>query len=114
MADELFLFYNLTKATITIYCNGELALYMSILSNKRIKLSHPNYDLLMAIRYALSRSKITWYAEHVRGNQDDKQPYEELTREEQLNCKMDKTAKQALLHLQPNLAAHSTGAPWQL
>jgi hypothetical protein len=90
MANKMYSFYNLTQASIIVACDGESALYMVLHSEQKIKLSMPDYDLLMAICYALLHLKITWQAMHVQGHQDEQKPYEELTRAEILNWETDK------------------------
>jgi hypothetical protein len=55
MADELYSFHSMTQANIKVACDGESALHMAVQLDRRIKLSTPNYNLLMAICYAFDQ-----------------------------------------------------------
>jgi hypothetical protein len=64
-----------------------------------LKTNMPDNDILAAILHILKGLPISWTSTHVRGHQDDMG--KELSHFEQLNCKMDILAKQALASYQP-------------
>ena len=63
------------------------------------KIPNPNwscYDLVAMIRYHLQQSTVRWEGVHVKGHQDDKNNFSDLTRISQANVIADQAAKRHL------------------
>ena len=75
--------------------------------------SHPDYDIIIAIRWQMHRyPRIQWKAHHIQGHQDAAKAYSELNLWEKLNVECDTRAKSWWRHCvdSPN----STGYPPQI
>ena len=84
-----------TSYTVQICCDGESALHKAITTPKyKMSVSLKSFDILCQIADIKERLKGQLIPKHVKGHADDL--YRELTREEELNCRMDEAAKAAL------------------
>ena len=101
------------ECSINIGCNGQAALNNCFLFDKCLTSSHPNYDIIIAIRRLMHRyPRIQWKAHHIQGHQDSAKAYSELDLWEKLNVECDARAKSWWRHCvdSPN----STGYPPQI
>ena len=106
--------YNITKGSCTFACDNKGALAAAF----GWKTPTPDwtcFDLLSLIRQQLAQSPIKWTMQHVKGHQDNKKKYKELSIEAQANVHADLLAKQELaLSNDDQLYWGQYGQPWGL
>lgn len=84
--------------SIRICCDGESALFKALTTPKyKLTVSNKSFDILCQISEIKGRLRAEVEPYHVKGHADDL--YRTLTWEEELNCRMDKSAKMVLQHL---------------
>jgi len=63
---ELWVFYGLTQAEVTVECNGGSTLNMALDTEQKIGTQMMDHALLFVIRAAVTRFPIVWRGEHVK------------------------------------------------
>jgi hypothetical protein len=88
-------YYQLT-GSIILHCDSEIAIAKAFTENYTPTLHEASLDLLKAIHLERRHSCICWIGKHIKGHQDDKTPFELLSRPSQMNILADKMAKEFL------------------
>ena len=84
-----------TAGSVVVACDGKEALRQAFLTaTSRLSCQNAEFDLISGIRGYVRRSKIIFKPTHVKGHQDDRRSYGELTRLEKLNVEADCYAKE--------------------
>jgi len=89
MVQKLFQFYHISNGSITLACDGLLALQQSTPTSLQLCPDTSCYDIICAIRQLRLTSPLEWRSWHVEGHQDDFNLVENLDRWGQLNVKAD-------------------------
>ena len=104
---------NITSGKCVFGCDNKGALAASF----GWKTPNPNwvcFDLVSMIRYHLRSSNIKWEGKHIKGHQDDREKFEQLSTESQANVIADKSAKQELRRRSIALESNQKkGQPWK-
>jgi hypothetical protein len=79
-----------------VCCDNKGAIYRASRRRRRIPPGTPNADLLRVLRLQHHKLGRVFRYEHVKGHQDDYLARSQLSLEEQLNCRCDDLAKQAV------------------
>jgi hypothetical protein len=92
--NEIALSHDLS-ASLTLFCDCESGIDKAFF-NFKPTLHDASHDLLKAIHYKRSKTRITWTGAHVSGHQDEIMDFEQLDRPSQLNVIVDQMAKDFL------------------
>jgi hypothetical protein len=87
--------FHVTSGRCTLNCDNKGALAASF-GSKRPTPRWTAYDLVIAIRQELKKSKIQWRPQHVKGHQDNHLPFEHLSYKAQGNILADHFATEAI------------------
>lgn len=92
LANEIAALHNISMGKVTIACDNTTAI--SIFDPEFVpKPKSKNFDLIQAVYTAKNQSPFQWLPKHVKGHQDTKNPFKQLTHLEHLNVCMDAMAK---------------------
>jgi hypothetical protein len=89
-------YYALYQTGGSVHCDNKGALYQASLQRKRVKTKAHHSDLLRSLRYLKNKHLMKLQYFHVKAHQDDHTPWKDLPLVQQLNCKCDDLAKQAV------------------
>ena len=88
--------HQITQGSIQVYCDNELAVKQSQLTNVRLRQTTQQADVLRLIRHIHHTLPIKVSFHHIKGHQDDAIHFSQLTLEAKLNVLCDKLAKAGL------------------
>jgi hypothetical protein len=114
MVNTLASYHLITQGTITVGCNNISALELSFEIERPITTKHPDHDILYEIRAQLSKSPISWTAQHVQGHQNDQRTLTVLSQLKTLNCEMDNLAKTTLMQIEKPPEINNWGSCWSI
>jgi Zn-finger nucleic acid-binding protein len=102
-------------SNITVGCDGLSALQQVSRTSDFINPNTPHFDLILATRAIIARTKWSWKWVHVKGHQDATKDFQSLDEMSRLNVQMDTAAKQlwtetVLQSIDPKI----TGEPWRV
>ena len=88
--------HQITQGSIQVYCDNELAVKQSQLTNVRLRQTTQQADVLRLIRHIHHTLPIKVSFHHIKDHQDDAIHFSQLTLEAKLNVLCDKLAKAGL------------------